>query len=561
MKKYNTYTSVLLIAWLVAASCANIVTPTGGKKDVSPPVVRETTPLNRTKDFKGNSVRILFDEFVKLNDVANQVIFSPFTANPPDIKTKGKSVVVQFSDTLQNNTTYSIAFGNAIADITENNILSNYRFVFSTGPLLDSLVIKGEVRNAQTLKAESGIYVMLYRHNEDSVPLIETPYYLARTGEDGSFYFSSLHDASYKIFALKDLNNDYMFDQPNEEIAFLDTLVRPETLDTIIDTITNKTKSTGIRLDMFEEEPARQRLMKAYPAIYGKVNLVFAKPLENFSLKEVAKKSSGYKKELNKTKDTLSLWMNNPDDDSLILEVRDNNVILDTAEILLIKKGIKNSVRSGGVILSLRNKSNAGNKSSYDYFNPLTIEFSNPIAFYDFSKIVLVENNDTVTFPVDFDRTDVCILDTILRKIIINYKWKEGTNYSLTVLPAAFRDIFSLPNDTLQINFKTSELKDYGNVLFKIKTMQNHEHLLAQLVNDNDVVFAEKPVMTDGSVKFDFVRPGTYKLKIIVDLNNNGKWDTGNYMRKLQPEKVFYDPSSIQVKANWDMELEWTIEE
>lgn len=558
MKKPNFYTSLLLIAWLIAASCANIVTPAGGVKDVSPPVIKETFPLSNTENFPGNTIKISFDEFVKLTDISKQVIVSPFTENPPDIKTRGKSVVVVFNDTLRNNTTYSIAFGDAISDITENNILSNYRFVFSTGTVIDTLMIKGIVKNALTQKAESDVYVMLYTHNEDSVPLKETPYYLARTGADGSFYFSSLHNDNYKIFALKDLNNDYLFDQPSEKIAFLDTLIKPEVPDTIADSVSNK--NAAIHLNLFEEEPAKQRLMKAYPAMYGKVNLVFNKPLGAFSLNEVIKKSSGFKKEINKTKDTLTLWMNNPDDDSLVLEVCDNNVIIDTAEVALIKKGVKTNVRSGGIILALRTKHNVISKSAYDYYKPLAIEFSNPIVSYDFSKMILTENNDTIKFSVDFDRSNVCLADTILRKLAIDYKWKEGTNYSLLVLPAAFRDIFNLPNDTLKIDFKTTELKDYGNVLFKVKTEENYAQLIAQLVNEKEAVIGERRLQNDSTVKFDFIKPGNYNIKIIVDLNNNGKWDTGNYLGKKQPEKVYYNPSSIQVKANWDMEYEWALE-
>ncbi len=558
MKKQYTYLFYLLAAWLVAASCANIVTPTGGDREVIPPAVVSSEPLNGTKEFNEGTVKISFNEFVKLTDISKQLIISPFTEETPDIKTRGKSVIIEFSDTLQSNTTYSIAFGNAISDITENNVLSNYRFVFSTGQVLDTLIIKGIVKNAFTQKAESDIFVMLYTQNEDSVPLKETPYYLARTETDGTFYFSSLRNNDYKIFALKDVNSDYLFDQPNEKIAFLDSLVKPQAADTVKDSAL--LKKDIINLNLFEEEPATQRMMKAYPAMYGKVNLVFRKPLKAFNLNEVIKKSTGFKTEINETKDTLSLWMKNPDDDSLILEVRENNIILDTVEIALIKKKDESNIRGKGNILVLHTKHNIISKSAFDYYKPVTIQFSNPIVIYDFSKIIITENKDTINPAITFDLSNISLSDTILRKLTIDYKWKEGTNYSLFIPPASFRDIFNLPNDTLKIDFKTTEQKDYGNIVLKITTEKINDNLIVQIVNENDAMIDEKLLQEDGSVKFNFVKPGSYKIKLIIDSSNNGKWDTGNYLKNLQPEKVFYNPSLIQVKANWDMELEWTIE-
>jgi hypothetical protein len=547
-----------LSAWLVAASCANIVTPTGGIKDVIPPAVLESSPETGAKNYNGKNIKITFDEFVKLTDVATQVIISPFSLEQPDIKVKGKSVVVSFNDTLKSNTTYSIAFGDAISDITENNILSAYHFVFSTGSVIDSLSIKGVVKNAFTQKVESSIYVMLYTMYDDSVPIKETPLYLARTGANGTFDFYNIPGGQYKIFALKDVNSNYLFDQPNEKIAFLESLLKPLAIDTIKDTALAK---NSVQLNLFEENAATQRMMKSYPAMYGKVNLVFRKPLETFDLNEIIKKGSGFMTEINKTKDTLSLWMKNPDDDSLFLEVRENNVILDTAEIALIKKGAKSKDKTGGSsIPTLRIKHSIANKSAYDYFKAVTIDFSDPISKYDFSKVIITENKDTVMASFRFDYSGI-LSDTIRRKLVIDYKWKEGTNYTLFIPPATFRDIFNLPNDTLKVDFKTSEQKNYGNIILNVKSENLNDHLIVQLVTESDAMIYEKFLSGSGTVKFDFVSPGSYKFKLIVDSNNNGKWDTGNYLKNIQPEKVFYDPSSIQVKANWDMNLEWSIED
>ena len=206
-------------------SCANIVSPTGGPKDITPPVILKSNPANFSYSVNPKLIKIDFDEFIVLKDIASQVIISPFVKNSPEIKTKGKSIIIDIKDTLKPDFTYSITFGNSITDNNEGNILKNYRYVFSTGNAIDTLVVKGIIKNALSLKAEKNIYCFLYNNIYDSVPYKETPTYITQTNETGEFLFTNIKSGSYKIFALNDLNTNFLFDQPNEQIGFIDSLI------------------------------------------------------------------------------------------------------------------------------------------------------------------------------------------------------------------------------------------------------------------------------------------------------------------------------------------------
>jgi len=554
LQKYWFY-----IVALFLGACANIVTPSGGAKDVAPPVPLKVFPPSNSINFKENSVKIDFNEFVKITDAANNVVVSPFMKKMPELKQRGKSVIVDFMDTLKPNTTYTVSFGNAISDITENNMLSNYRYVFSTGNVIDSLMLKGSVKNAFTLKPESDILVMLYDNTEDSVPCKETPLYISKTNESGTFSLTNVRSGKYKIFALRDMNSNYLFDQPNEKIAFIDSLVFPEPVDTAKkdSAIKKQARMRGIDLYLFEEIPSTQRLLKTYPAQYGKLVFTFRKPVQNISFKPLSKNITEpwNLQEINTTKDTVTLWMKNPDMDSLTLQISDNNVILDTAEIILIKKdAAKNRGRGDNNYKNIRLKINASGRSAFDFYKSLTIESSTPLALAEFDKIILKENKDTA-------KTTFLFTDSIKRIVRMNYKWKKGTAYSLFIPPGTFKDILGLLNDTTKIDFKTSALKDYGNIKMKLKSSTLNCKLIVQLVTENDVLIQEKYSTANEAVKFDYVLPGNYKIKVICDVNGNKKWDTGDYFKKILPEKIYYYSSSIQIRPNWDMDMDWEITE
>jgi len=542
----------LCIIVLFIEACANIVTPSGGAKDVTPPKVIRSTPELNSKNFNGRYVRIDFDEFVKVTDAASQLIISPFMNEAPELKLRGKYIVMDFKDTLKPNTTYSISFGKSIADINEGNVLANYRYVFSTGNIIDSLTLKGVVKNASSLKTESGVFVMLYDNIYDSVPYKETPYYISKSDESGSFSFTNIKKGKYKIFALKDANNDFLFDQPGEMIAFSDSLVTPQPIDTA--RADSLLKNSSYNLSLFEETPASQKMLKAFASKYGKIILIFRKPVEDLSIIPLADNmtDSWNLQEINKTKDTLILWLKNPDVDSVFLKILDNNIIIDTAEIALIKKGTQENRGKGEVVKNVGVKTCVNNNGAFDFYRSFTLESSAPVSDYDFNKIVFKENKDTVKAVFTFN-------DSIKRNIKMEYKWKEETTYSLFIPPGTFKDIFGTLNDTVKINFKTTSARDYCNIKLSMKSSDIKCDFIVRLDNENDAIIQEKYSLSNETVQFNYVLPGNYKIKIICDSNNNKKWDTGNYLKMIQPEKVFYYPSAISAKANWDMSLDWEI--
>ena len=538
---------------MLIGACANIVTPSGGPVDKTPPKVLKTIPENNSKNFTGKNIRIQLDKFIKLTDVGNQLLITPFMKDLPEVKIRRKSVLVEFKDTLKPNTTYAISFGKSISDNTENNVLNNYRFVFSTGNSIDSLVLKGTVINSFSQKPENDAVVMLYKSNYDSVPYKELPNYIAKTDENGLFNFSNIKNDSFKIFVLNGGSGDFLY-RPGEKIAFLDTLVIPQAIDTVkADSLKN---NFAYKLFLFEEEPSQQKMLKASATKYGKLMIVFRKPVENLSIIPLTQNIpvNWNLMEENKTKDTVTLWLKNPDMDTLTIQISDNHIVLDTAKLTLIKKGTgKSKSRKIDDAKRVGLRVNINNNSTFDYYKTMLISSNTPLTEVSFNKIIFTEHKDTIKPKFEFS-------DSIQRIIRVDYKWKEETNYSLFIPPGTFKDMFGALNDTLKINFKTSVSKNYGNIKLKLKTATIGYNLIVQLVTDDGGIMVQEKILSSiETINFLNVNPGNYKIRIIYDANNNKKWDTGNYLKKQQPEKVIYYPAQLSLKANWDLDLDWEL--
>lgn len=540
------------LVWLFIGACANIVTPSGGPSDITPPKVLNTIPSNNSKEFRQSNFKIEFDEFIAIKDASTQVVVSPFMKESPDLKVRGKSLVVDFKDTLKPNTTYSISFGKSITDVNAGNILTNYRYTFSTGNSFDSLTLKGIVKNAFTLKPESGVIVMLYDKNYDSIPYKETPFYISKTDDAGTFSFSSMKQGKFKLFAVKDANGDFLYSDPEENIAFSDSLVTPQPADTAKADSVRKNRSYSLYL--FGELASKQRVLKTSSSRYGRVVLIFRKPVETLSIKPLKGNLPEIwcTKEINKTKDTITLWLKNPEMDSLTLQISDKNEILDTAELRLAKKSTLNARGKGEEQKNLFLQASAYNNGTFDYYKSFLVQSSIPVATANFGKIILIENKDTVKPVVSFS-------DSLNKRILIDYKWKEDAPYMLLVPARTVKDIFGTFNDTLKVKFRTTSLKDYGNVKLTLKSADLKCSLIAQLITETGAVIQEKFTAANDVLNFSFIPPGNYKIKVICDENQNKKWDTGDYIKKVQPEKVFIDPASIVVKANWDTDIEWEV--
>lgn len=591
----NKTTNILITAGfllfiMICFSCANIVAPTGGPEDHTAPKVLKCLPANRASNFKAKRIEIVFDEFISFSDFANEVIISPFFREKPDFRQRGKKLIIDFKEKLKEDATYTMFFATSIKDYNEANVLENYEYVFSTGSYVDSLSVRGYVFDAFSHEPQKEIFVSLYDKDYDSVIYKEKPLYITKTNSAGYYMLNNLKPGKYRIYGLKDVNSNYLFDMPNETIAFCDTLViphyfAPPKVDTAkIDTSQiKKNKTPQIKNDstkkdslktevpvyqlqnlyMFEEADTNQKMLKANADKPGMLKFIFRYPVKDLVLSSLGKGLPENWKitEYNKTHDTINCWLNDFFTDSLYLMVKDGNKIIDT---------VRFSPKKMDTVYVSKNKNSKGpspnhlyisttvSKGTADFHLPLKLFFTHPVRSFDADKIILKEfgEKDTIGKVV---KPVLIFTDSIAKtQMSVNYKFKEKTLYKLLILPGTYTDIFKLKNDTINQKFITTELSDYGLLFINIKYEDTVCPYILQLLDEKNNMLEERYLLKPQKQKYDFMKPGKYKVRIFQDKSLNRKWDTGNYLKRKQPEKVFFYAGEINVKANWDTEIDWS---
>lgn len=544
---YKLFITLLV---LFAASCAQVVTPTGGAKDITPPKVLKSTPGNFETNYTGNSIRLEFDEFVVVKDASSEIIVSPMLGNNPKIKIKGKTVEIKFDTLPQPNTTYTVNLGNSIADYNEGNLLDSNIFVFSTGSFIDTLTIKGKIIDAEWGKAEKEMFVMLYADTGDSVPLKIRPDYISKSKENGEFIIKHIKQGTYRLFALNDLNSNYLFDLPDEKIAFSQNIIE---LNNNLD---------SIKLLAFKEVSEKQFVSSAEFTQFGKIQIIFNLPVENINVVPLNHqfKKSWFLMEQNIKKDTVILWLTDIDGlDSLILEVSDKGKILDTLELEVPKKPSETSNgkagRGSGKMTSfeLKAKVNGSSSSPLNYNDSLILTWSHPIVSSNQNNFILRQGNDTVAFKME-------IIDKALRNHALTFNRKEDSTYNLLILPNAVEDIFGLKNDTILLTFKVQSKNYYGTINLSIEGIDvASKNYIVDLLDEKNQILKSKSGNSLINIKFDYLAPGNYGFRLVLDKNNNNKWDTGKYLNKIQPEKTYIYNGTVSVKGNWDSEIKWEL--
>jgi len=572
---------------MIVVNCAHPVTPSGGPKDVTPPIIIETIPENGSANFATKKFSIKFNEYVSLDNIQEQALISPPMNEMPEFTVKGKSILVKFKEELKPNTTYSVYFGDAIVDITENNPVTNYTYIFSTGNFVDSLSLSGYVYNALDLKPVDGTFVMLYKDINDtikfdSLPYYVVPYYLSKTNDIGRFQFNGLANDDYLLFAINDQNSNYIFDQPGEQIAFLDSLIVPiyiekpkiDSINTdsisnilmIKDSIIVETDSlfldsiqyddTGsVNLFMFLSPDTIQRLLKAEVIANNTICFSFSQPATNveFESLKYSPDSILFVVDFSKKKDTLYWYLNNPPIDSLELLVTQFNDTLGTVYLKLDidKKSIrvrKNEKEKKKEKL-IWSSNTSGNK--LDLNKHLEIQFSQPyVRFNDVDSSILVIGNDSIWDP------EFSFIDSLQMKILFPYDLQEETKYRVYFPDSSFSSWNNIHTEIIDMNFSTLSLADYGifTINFFPENKQNH---LLQLLTEEEAIVKEFNFNADTSLTISYLKPAKYKLKIIFDDNNNHRWDVGNYGSRKQPEEVSYFTKEINIRANWEIEETW----
>ena len=565
MLKSKLFQSLLIIPLtFLLFGCANIVTPEGGPKISPLPLLRNAIRPILPPISHGKTIHITFDEFINVDEGANKILISPPQATQPDFRLRAKTLVVEFKDSLLPNTTYTIDFGKSITDITENNVLPEYTYFFSTGTFLDSLEIKGNVYDAFTDQPVADAFVMLYLDNNDtipfdSLPMLVKPKYVTRSAANGDFVFNHIAGGSYRLFALQDKSGDMLFNQPSEMIAYFDTLVQPwYTPPAVPDSLRKDTLKSGppehapINLAMFEQVDSLQSVLRKDLITDHHLQLVFAFPAKDLEIRWIRKDSlsQGMMEEVNTRGDTVQLWFPTFSSDSVKLIVTAKNMKPDTIETSVVRKGLTRKLKKDETVkkpsLTMMTNLRSGLLNQYKF--PMVLTISSPLVKYDLSRIKMIQGKDTT-------RANVKVIDPLHRKFLVENHWAEGKSYRLLIPDSVFLSFDSLSNDTIRYDLMTVWPRDLGSLILDVNMEKNPGNYIIQLVSgEKENLIEEQYITAPGKVKFGFLAPGKFKVKAILDRNQNHQWDSGNFVGKIQPERVIYFPSVIEVRANWDVE-------
>ena len=585
MKNWVKNIAFFVVAVLMVR-CANVVTPSGGPKDDKAPVVIVATPQNNSTDFKGKTIHLTFDEFVTLNNPSNNVMISPPMNKKPTYRTSGKSVIIRFEEPLRPNTTYSINFGDAIKDLHEGNVFKGYTFNFSTGTSIDSLSLRGKVVSASTLTPMEGMTIGLYSDDNDTLTLDSLPYkvkpsYITTTDKNGSFEFSGLADKEYLIFALKDNNSNLIYDLPNEEIAFHSDLVKPYFIDYHIikdtikhDSITNdsivqidsipevkKPEYPVYEMFSFIQEDSVQKIFKKELVEHGLLRFVFRYPANNMNINVLEEIPDTFNilPVYSTRKDTV-LWYFTPCKDSLWISINNGVNISDTIhyslkprESVSRRKRQKEEVTAKKLVVKNNLKANKIKPEQ-----PIILSFNEPIVrISQPDSVMFVENKDTTYQKTPFEKYD----EFGLKSQFVN-EFQPDKKYQIILPDSVFFGIRNVTNDTIKLNFSVVEESTLGNIYINVEIPNNIPQVIIELTDDKGKTI-EKHIITESQeLAFEYLDPGKYKLKAIIDLDANGEWSPGNFNRKLQPEKIIFYDKVLEVRANWDIDLDepWKIE-
>lgn len=509
-------------------ACAKIVPPDGGPKDLEPPEVVAMVPPTETTNFSSGRVYIEFNEYVKLNDIYNQMVVSPPLKKRPQITLKGKTVTIQFAEELEQDVTYNLQFGEGIVDLNEGNPAKGLHYVFSTGDELDSLLMRGRSFDIISGEPLDGVKVMLYRSFADSMPLMSKPDYFSLSGTDGTFELDYLAPGAYRLFALKEENFNYLYDDFSESIGFkLDSLSPVSPSDS----------SLFLEIEMNTEPDTLQYLASYDVDSTGLIRAQLYKSANNTrsSYKLEPLDASLYVAHALEFEDSLFAWHEEPVTGQKLQWVFSTSNSSDTveAEVLDYKTRVLRS--RGRPPLGIRKEDSL--RWSFD--RPISKIDTSLIAFYRDSIPVV---GDASAVRGSFD-------------VVFDMDVKDGGNYVIDLLPGALESREGYRNDTLRWTFQAWDADYFGKVIVNV-TRKVPDNTLLQLLTQGEVV-RQKLISAAESVVFERLLPATYTLRVLYDENGNGKWDPSYYLKSQQAEKFDHIGGAVQVRSNWEMELEW----
>lgn len=588
-----------VVAFLLSMGCANRGQgPQGGPQDITPPRMLKSVPEPDALNVKSPIMEITFDEIVQVESPFEKVVISPPQSTPAVIKALGHKVKVEIKDSLKENTTYTIDFTDAIKDNNEGNKLEGFNLGFSTGSYIDSLRISGKVVDAENLNPVAGILVGIHSLLHDSA-LTSVPFdRISKTNRQGEFTINNIAEGKYRVYALADMGNNYMFDIPTERIAFLDSVYAPSAVgetvyDTIghlfTDSITGVVDSArfivdtvisrhvthyspdNVLLQTFIEEDFRYFLVRNERRERSRFSLIFSSgsdSLPQLKLIDTPDSVLNCIVQRSQKSDTITYWITDTlqaNIDTLKCQLKYYRIDLDTQymridTLSLIYRQPKGSRSQRGKPSQqpkqskLSVSSNASN--SFDVYVPLYITLPAPSVVNDTCSFVLQQKVDTLY--KDIDNVKLLQDDSIGVKFKLDYKWQPEVSYKLILDSAYFLAVDGKTSHAEVFNFTVKSLEEYGKIIFNIVDYKGVE--VIQLLDKSDNVVRQ--VRTSGpTTVVEYLTPGTYYARLLMDANHNGKWDTGLYSEHRQPEQIYYFPYEIELRAFWEVEEDWDINE
>lgn len=525
MKNLFTFCLFLLLVIASTTNCARKGNPTGGPKDTLSPIMVIATPEYEAINFKSKKIKLQFDEYVKFKDLNKQLIVSPplkHTSDITPIGTSSKKITIEINDTLKENTTYSFNFGNSIVDNNEGNPLGSFKYVFSTGSYVDSLEIHGTIKDSYEREFDTNIAVLLFEVTDtynDSIIYKEKPSYITNTLDTIIFNITNIKEGTYQLIALKDFNNNYQYDPKDDKIAFTENYI-------------NIPSDSFFTLKLFKENE-KFRLIRPLEKRVGKIIFGFDGDQKGLDIKLLSDTPEDFNSFLvkEKDKDTLNFWFTPFETDSLQFLVKK-----DTFEKTYTVK--------------LRTKK----QDSLQIEVPITSTLHPKDTFYLESNFPFASVNPENIFVTDKDTLAIEFKPSFnieKSKLYIDFDRIRNGRYQIDILPNAFQSFYGKTNDTLQYILKTQDIESYGIIELAVKNPNNKSIIIEVLTSQKDEVVAKRTTSKNENYEFVDLKPATYLIRITFDDNENKKWDTGNFLKKRQPEKVFYYETEIKLKANW----------
>jgi uncharacterized protein (DUF2141 family) len=606
--KNSTQRGLITLKIMVAAlfgsaflwQCANIGAPQGGPRDTLPPKVMEGKPEFNTVNFDGKKIYIEFDEYIKLQDQQKEFFTSPPMKHLPVLTLRGKGVEIEITDTLDENTTYALNFGSTIRDNNESNPLNGFRYVFSTGNYIDSMFMSGYAVNAYKKDSVSKTLIYFFDPAVDSIPQYDSvlfkarPLAVARAENNGIFIAQNLKPIDYRVYAFADENGNFTYEPGTEMVGFLEETFNPIDLpnfDIWYDTTRSYLSADPqIYFRMFADKQfLRQNLATKNRPLQRKIELYFSAPyptIDSLFLDGIDS-TQVITEYLTADRDSINLWLTAPVENMpdtikgrITYHKHDSiNQLVPTSENLAFfwkyietkeeerererlekerERALEDSTEFEEPVVPNPFKYKLTPGSELNPEENLTLEFDYPLTAMDSTQVSLIRiAEEEKMYAVNYTLSQ----DTLnIRKWAIAAQWQIDQKYRLEIPAGAIQNVAGEQNDTIRSEFTVMNPEKYGMLSLNITGKTPESKYILQLLDDGDRILQEKTLASTGSHEFLYINPGEVKVRIVEDMNGNGKWDSGDMINRLQPERVeiFMPPSGnelTEMKANNKVEF------